>query len=88
MLSAFILVGGGDQLRGALFDVYRALEIAWRPATAGALADVAPGVTTEAVEAAVLAARGEDHELRADTVDAETLALARTLEKRHRWPYD
>lgn len=88
MLSAFILVGGGDRLRGALFDVYRALEIAWRPATAGALADVAPGVTTEAVEAAVLAARGEDHEPRVDTVDPETLALARTLEKRHRWPYD
>jgi octanoyl-[GcvH]:protein N-octanoyltransferase len=88
LLSAFILVGGGDRLRGALFDVYRALELAWRPATAGALADVAPGITTEAVEAAVLAARGQDHELRADTVDPETLALARTLEKRHRWPYD
>jgi octanoyl-[GcvH]:protein N-octanoyltransferase len=85
MLSAFILVGGGDRLRGALFDVYRALEIVWRPATAGALADVAPGVTTEAVEAAVLAARGADRELIEATVDAETLALARTLEPRHRW---
>jgi lipoate-protein ligase A len=88
MLSAFILVGGGDRLRGALFDVYRALEIAWRPATAGALADVAPGVTTEAVEAAVLAARGEDRPLLDATLDADTLALARTLEPRHRWPYD
>ena len=37
LLSAFILVGDGDRLRGALFDVYRALEIAWRPETAGAL---------------------------------------------------
>ena len=27
LLSAFILVGGGDRLRGVLFDVYRALEI-------------------------------------------------------------
>jgi octanoyl-[GcvH]:protein N-octanoyltransferase len=88
MLSAFILVGGGDRLRGALFDVYRALEIVWRPATAGALADVAPGVTTEAVEAAVLAARGEDRPLLDTTLDADTLALARTLEPRHRWPYD
>jgi lipoate-protein ligase A len=87
MLSAFILVGGGDRLRGVLFDVYRALEIAWRPATAGALADVAPGVTTEAVEAAVLAARGEDRPLVDATLDADTLALARTLEPRHRWPY-
>jgi octanoyl-[GcvH]:protein N-octanoyltransferase len=87
MLSAFILVSGGDRLRGVLFDVYRALEIAWRPATAGALADVAPGITIAAVEAAVLAARGEDTELRDATVDADTLALARTLEPRHRWPY-
>ena len=68
--------------------MYRALEIAWRPETAGALEDVAPGVTLRAVEAAVLAARGEDIELIPGTVDAETLALARTLEERHRWPYD
>ena len=86
LLSAFILVGGGDRLRGVLFDVYRALEIPWRPATAGALDDVAPGVTIEAVEATVLAARGEDGELTDATVDPATLALARTLEERHRWP--
>jgi octanoyl-[GcvH]:protein N-octanoyltransferase len=86
LLSAFIIVGGGDRLRAVLFDVYRALDIAWRPATAGALEDVAPGVTMAAVEAAVLAARGEDRELIAATVDAPTLALARTLEERHRWP--
>ena len=73
---------------GVLFDGYRALEIAWRPATAGALDDVAPGVTTEAVEEAVLAARGDDHELTGATVDPATLDLARALEERHRWPFD
>ena len=88
MLSAFILVGGGDRLRGVLFDVYRALEIAWQPTTAGALDDVAPGISIEAVEGAVLAARGEDRELTDGTVDPATLELARTLEERHRWPYD
>jgi octanoyl-[GcvH]:protein N-octanoyltransferase len=86
LLSAFILVGGGDRLRGVLFDVYRALEIAWRPATAGALDDVAPGITTEAVEDAVLTARGDDRELTDATVDPATLDLARALEERHRWP--
>jgi len=86
LLSAFILVGGGDRLRGVLFDVYRALEIPWRPATAGALDDVAPGVTMEAVQEAVLAARGEDRELTDAAVDPTTLELARTLEERHRWP--
>jgi octanoyl-[GcvH]:protein N-octanoyltransferase len=86
LLSAFILVGGGDRLRGVLFDVYRALGIAWRPSTAGALEDVAPGVTIEAVEAAVLAARGEDRELTDRAVDPATLELAEALEERHRWP--
>ena len=88
LLSAFILVGDGDRLRAGLFDVYRALEIAWQPATAGALEDVAPGVTLPAVEAAVLAARREDVELIPRSVDSETLALGRALEQRHRWPYD
>jgi hypothetical protein len=87
LLSAFILVGGGDRLRGVLFDVYRALEIPWRPATAGALDDVAPGVTMEAVQEAVLGARGEDRELTDAAVDATTLELARALEERHRWPF-
>jgi octanoyl-[GcvH]:protein N-octanoyltransferase len=88
LLSAFILIADGDRLRAALFDVYRALEIAWLPTTAGALDDVAPGVTLDAVEAAVLAARGEDIDLIPGTIDAETLALARKLEERHRWPYE
>jgi octanoyl-[GcvH]:protein N-octanoyltransferase len=87
LLSAFILVGGGDRLRAALFDVYRALDLAWRPATAGALDDVAPGVTLAAVQEAVLAARGEDADLSPAPVDAATLALARSLEERHRWPH-
>ena len=60
LLGAFILVGGGDRLRGVLFDGIRALEILWRPATAGALDDVAPGVTIEAVEETVLAPGGVD----------------------------
>jgi len=49
---------------------------------------VTPGATSEAVEATILAARGEDRELTEATVDPATLALARTLEARHRWPFD
>jgi hypothetical protein len=70
-----------------LFDVYRALEIPWLPATAGALDDVAPGVTMDAVQEAILAARGEDRELTDATVDPATLELAHALEQRHRWPF-
>ena len=86
LLSAFILVGGGDRLRGVLFDVYRALDLAWEPSTAGALDDVAPGVSVTDVEEAVLAARGRDPALQTGTLDGPTMQLARTLEARHRWP--
>jgi octanoyl-[GcvH]:protein N-octanoyltransferase len=86
LLSAFILVGGGDRLRGVLFDVYRALELAWEPSTAGALDDVAPGVSVTDVEEAILAARGRDLAPQTGTLDGPTMRLARTLEARHRWP--
>jgi lipoate-protein ligase A len=82
LLSAFVLVTGGDRLRAALFDVYRALDLAWDPATAGALDDAAPGVSIEAVEDAILGGR----ELTPAAADDATLALARELEKHHRWP--
>jgi octanoyl-[GcvH]:protein N-octanoyltransferase len=82
LLSAFVLVGGGERLRAALFDVYRALELSWDPATAGALDDAAPGVSIAAVEAAILG----DRALTPARIDNGTLALARELEERHRWP--
>ena len=89
LLSAFILVGGGDRLRGVLFDVYRALEIAWRPDHGGrARRRGARDHAARRSRAAVLAARGEDSELAAARSTPATLALARTLEERHRWPYD
>jgi lipoate-protein ligase A len=86
LLSAFVLVGDGERLRAALFDVYRALELTWDPATAGAVDDAAPGVAIAEVEEAILAARGHDGELVPAAVDARTLELARELEGRHRWP--
>jgi octanoyl-[GcvH]:protein N-octanoyltransferase len=88
LVSAFVLVGGGERLRAALFDVYRALELEWDPATAGALDDVVPSVSVAAVEEAILAVRGRDRALDAAEVDERTLELARELEARHRWPID
>jgi octanoyl-[GcvH]:protein N-octanoyltransferase len=85
LLTAFVLVAGGDRLRAALVDVYRALELAWDPRTAGALADVLPGASIVAVEQALLAARARDRELAAAAIDDATLELARELEARHRW---
>jgi octanoyl-[GcvH]:protein N-octanoyltransferase len=58
LFSAVVLVGGGAAIRAALTDIYAALELDWEPSTAGALQDVAPHVTTEAVEQALLTAGG------------------------------
>jgi octanoyl-[GcvH]:protein N-octanoyltransferase len=85
LLTAFVLVAGGDRLRAALVDVYRALGLEWDPRTAGALDDVLPGASIAAVEQALLAARARDRELRATAIDDPTLELARELEARHRW---
>jgi lipoate-protein ligase A len=55
LFSAVVLVGGGDAIRAALTDIYTALDLDWDPSTAGAIQDVAPQVTPEAVEAALRA---------------------------------
>jgi len=84
LLTAFVLVGGGDRARAALVDVYHELELEWDPQTAGALDDVLPGASIAAVEEALLAAGAR--QLTAATLDDSTLELARRLEARHRWP--
>jgi octanoyl-[GcvH]:protein N-octanoyltransferase len=84
LLTAFVLVGGGDRVRAALVDVYDELGLAWDPRTAGALDDVLPGASIGAVEEALLAAGGR--ELTVAALDEPTLELAHRLEARHRWP--
>jgi octanoyl-[GcvH]:protein N-octanoyltransferase len=84
LLTAFVLVGGGDRVRAALVDVYDELELEWDPQTAGALDDVLPGASLPAVEEALLGAGGR--ELTVAELDEPTLELARRLEARHRWP--
>jgi octanoyl-[GcvH]:protein N-octanoyltransferase len=85
LLTAFVLVAGGDRLRAALVDVYRELELEWDPRTAGALDDVLPGASMAAVEQALLGARARDRELTITAIDDATLELAHELEIRHRW---
>jgi lipoate-protein ligase A len=78
--SAFVAVEGGERLRAVLTDVYAALELAWRPATAGAAEDVRPGLTAADVEE-VLAV--EFAGARETELDEQTRALAATLVAGH-----
>jgi octanoyl-[GcvH]:protein N-octanoyltransferase len=55
LFTAVVLVGGGDAIRAALTDIYAALELEWDPSTAGAIQDLAPQITPEAVEQALTA---------------------------------
>jgi lipoate-protein ligase A len=73
-------------VRRVLEAVYAALELDWDPATVGAVAEEAPGAGWDAVRGAVLDAYAERFELVEDELDAETLALARTLAPEHRPP--
>jgi octanoyl-[GcvH]:protein N-octanoyltransferase len=63
LFSAVVLVGGGGAIRAALGGIYAALDLDWEPSTAGAIQDLAPHVTPEAVERALAAAFARDRRL-------------------------
>ena len=82
LLAASVVVVDAGPVREVLRDVYRALELDWDPATAGAVADEVAEVGVEDVERAVLAAYGEVEPLPLP-LDAATLERAAALEPRH-----
>ncbi|WP_434994533.1 lipoate--protein ligase family protein [Arthrobacter sp. Ld5] len=73
LFSSVIVVEDAAPLREVLADAYAGLGLTWRPSTAGAVEDLAPGVTVDDVEAALLAAYGGVVPLTGDT--GETGAL-------------
>jgi len=79
LTSTVVLVDAGPAIRAVLVDVYRALGIAWRPATAGSLADVAEAPSLGAVAAALAP---DDAELA--RLGHADLRLASELEPQHR----
>jgi octanoyl-[GcvH]:protein N-octanoyltransferase len=83
LVTAMLIVEGGARLRAALVDVYAALEIEWRPETAGAAQDVRPGLPAADVERAVIATLANREGLTAGELDAATLALAAELHAGH-----
>jgi octanoyl-[GcvH]:protein N-octanoyltransferase len=84
LLGAVVVVAGTERIRPVLEDVYAALDLAWDPATAGSVEDVAPSVTVDAVEAALLDACAALGPLRAGTLGAGAVSRAAELAARHR----
>ena len=53
-IGGVVVVDDGERIRDVLIPVYRALGLDWDPRTAGALADRAPGLTTDLVTKVIL----------------------------------
>jgi octanoyl-[GcvH]:protein N-octanoyltransferase len=83
-VGCVVVAGDSGGLRAVLVPVYEALGIEWAPATVGSVEDEVPGVSAADLEQVFLGALWERFELAETPLDAETLALAKTLEPRHR----
>ena len=79
-IGGVIVVSEGERIRDILVPVYEALGLDWDPATAGAVANEAPGVTWDEVADALRLELPAHEEAQ---LDAATLALAQRLEPEH-----
>ncbi len=82
-VGGVVVVDGTAALRHILVEVYAALELAWNPATAGALTDAVPGITVAAAAAAIAAELAARRPIVAGTIEGETIALAHRLAPEH-----
>jgi lipoate-protein ligase A len=73
-VGTVIVAEDAESVRRVLDPVYAALELTWDPATVGSVVR-----SWESVRDAVLACYAERYSVTEDVLDAETLALARTL---------
>ena len=79
-IGGVIVVDERERVRDVLVPVYEALGLDWDPATAGAVADEAPGVTWEDAVRALIA---ELPDVEPAPLDATTLAHAERLAPEH-----
>jgi lipoate-protein ligase A len=83
-VGGVLVVDGSARVREALGPVYAALGLAWRPETAGSVADEIGAVSWESVRAALEARIGAHRALEPARLDAALLERARDLEPRYR----
>jgi lipoate-protein ligase A len=82
-VGGVVVVAGSEIVRRVLVPVYRALDLEWRPETAGALSDAAPMVDVGAVTAAISAEIEDLAKVEESNVDAETMELAHRFASDH-----
>jgi octanoyl-[GcvH]:protein N-octanoyltransferase len=84
LLSTVVVVDLAGDLRGVLEDVYAQLGLEWDPATTGAVAHEAPGVSVEDVREAILAEYARRAALIPRPLAETELAAANELVGRYR----
>lgn len=82
-VGGVVVVAGSHRVRQVLGDVYAALELAWDPETAGALADVNPDVTVHVAADAIITELAAQRDVVPGQIDETTLALAHRLAPDH-----
>ncbi|HEX5066924.1 MAG TPA: lipoate--protein ligase family protein [Myxococcota bacterium] len=83
-VGGVIVVDGSARVRDALVPVYASLGLAWRPETAGSIADEVGPLPWESVRDALLAEIAAQCPLEAAALDDALLVRARELEPRFR----
>ncbi|MDJ0663793.1 MAG: lipoate--protein ligase family protein [Acidimicrobiia bacterium] len=78
-IGGVITVAHTDLLLRALIPVYRALNLEWRPATVGTLADIRSGVTTDDTLGALKAVFSDHFEITRDRIHSDLVETARPL---------
>ena len=79
-----LVVEGEDRINAVLRPVYVALGLDWDPAATGSVRAEAPNAGWDAVSDAIVAEYAQEYDLVDGEVDAETLALAKSLAPEHR----
>jgi octanoyl-[GcvH]:protein N-octanoyltransferase len=79
-----LVVEGEDRINAVLRPVYAALDLDWDPAATGSVRAEAPSAGWDAVGDAIVTEYAHDYDVVEDELDAETLALAKSLAPEHR----
>ena len=84
LFSSSVVVADPDPIRAVLTDIQSALGVDWDPATGGAISEVHPDVTADAVEAAFRTAYSERFTVEPGTLTAAEARAAEGYVEQHR----
>jgi lipoate-protein ligase A len=79
-----LVVEGEDRINDVLEPVYSALGLSWKPEASGSVRTEVPAATWDTVRDAIVTEYAREYDLEEGSVDADTLALAKSLAGEHR----